>query len=655
VPPVAEERASPAGALFAWRPGGVGRRVVPCPRCGVGTPAAVLDNLCELLCGGCGRSLLLLHCRRVERAEGAEALAARLAALGLDPGPPPGSGGGLVEGLIERGGLRGDLRLTLELDLERGAAGYGAAPLRDLVLAEEVEQALRRRRERGTPLAESLREAVLVRLSASVRSVGREVGLPTLDSAADLAPDAGQALPRRALELYRAVPVRREGEALVVALWDPLDLQVVADLEALTGGRVRPVLAAPEVVAAALRDLGVGPADAAAEPVDDAPLEPEAGAGLGLLEEEPTLAGILLEALEDGADQVLLEPSPGGVTLRLRIRGALRKERLLPMGAAAVLAEALGALAGEASGAERAPGIRERRVRCEVSGLPLQLDYRIVGTPLGPAVALALEEEAPGRAEPALGELGLGLEALAELEGILATGRGLLVVAGPSAGGGSLGYQAVLQRAVRLGGAVVSLEGRVGRFLPGATQLELTPDLGPGLGALLRPPPDWLGVDAGAGAALGGEALLLAVDVALGGGCAVVTVTAPDARRALLRLEAAGLPRALLDSLVRAVVARRVAPRNCPRCRVRREPDPAALRALGLDPALGPELAPWVGLGCADCAEVGSSGEVPLAELCRPEAGELRHLAGSEPIAELARRLVREGDVPLEAAADLLA
>ena len=79
----AAERPSLAGAFFAWREAGVGRRWVPCPRCARDVAARLLDNLLELLCPGCGRNVSLERARQLADAEGAPALLERLQALGV--------------------------------------------------------------------------------------------------------------------------------------------------------------------------------------------------------------------------------------------------------------------------------------------------------------------------------------------------------------------------------------------------------------------------------------------------------------------------------------------------------------------------------------------------------------------------------------------
>jgi type II secretory ATPase GspE/PulE/Tfp pilus assembly ATPase PilB-like protein len=658
------------GAFFCWEPAGVGRRRLPCPRCGAGTPVALLENLFEALCGACGRNLALERARTVQSEAGVDALLETLVGLGVMVSEADGlledvhSETDLVHRLVETGSLRCDLRLTLDLDLATRSHEYGAAPLRALVLATEVERALEVRRERGGVLLEILRGMVLSRLAATVRSVGAEVGLEVMQSADERDSACVDALPRRALEVYRAVPLRREGEALVVALWDPLDFEGISDLESLSGSAVHAVGGTAEALREALADLGVSnPSNLDAGISDEGSVSPgdlEVGDDLA----EAPFFSIVLEALEEGAEQVLIEPGPEHASLRFRVRGELRKERLVPSDVGALVAEHLeGLVAADspAHGIQREPrrdGIRIGHARCELAGLPVTLDFRVVETPLGPALALELDE--PADTTPrSLGELGLSLDALAAYEAALTRGRGLVIVTGPRRGGKTQAYYASLERAVRLGGAVVSLEQRVVRFLPGATQLELTSDLR-GLGSLLRPAPDWLGVDGALGASDPGQsasvagALELAVDATLAGTGVILTVPAPDARSALWRLEMAGVPTRFLETQVTAVLGRRVLARNCPHCSMQRTPDPNPNRRLGFDPKILDRLTPWIGLGCAACADGGTAGQLTLAELLLPGPdGRLAPAPGAPLLSERAEGLVRDGVVTLESVADL--
>lgn len=635
------ERATPAGELFRWRPAGVGRRAVPCVRCEERTPVRLLENLLEALCAKCGRSLVIERARALEREVGPAETVARLVAAGaLDPADAAASGGAgpTVEQLVERGALRRDLRLTVDLDVAGKTFAYGAAPLQELALPEEVERALERRRVEGGALPGPLGELVRERLAASIRSVGLEVGLEGLLDGGDIDPACRRALPPRALDVYRAVPVRRDEGALVVALWDPLDDALVSDLEALVEGPVHAILARPEALRSALETLG-SPGTARYRPVAEVEADvdvEEAEDELSLELTDDPASDLLLEALEEGATEVLLEPRVGAASVRLRIGGELRKERSVQAGLPAALAERLDALAGHGAGGAPAGRARTGHARWEVSGLPVALDYRVVSTSLGPAVAIALEGEAAGP-PPGLSALGLSLDALAAFEALLAEGRGLFVVAAPRRGGKTTAYEAVLERARRLGGAVLSLERRGRRPLAGVTQVELDGDGLLDLEALRHPPPDWLGVDDGLE-----TGWRLAVDVALGGGAAVVTVTAPDAGSALSRLELAGLPRGLLARHVRAVVARRVVARHCPRCRFEL-------------PGAREGESSWIGIGCPACGDAGTAGVVALAELARPgPEGAPQQLAGSAPLAVRARDLLASGEVSRAAVADLV-
>ncbi|RMG14892.1 MAG: type II/IV secretion system protein [Planctomycetota bacterium] len=353
-----QERTTPAARLFAWRPWGSGRRALPCARCGALAPVWVLENLLEVLCPACGRNVAVERLRALAADGGEEAVRGALEALGVDsaPGELPPAGGDLVERLLDAGLLRRDLRLVLELCPGEGWHAYGAAPLRDVILPAELRAALASRRLQGGVLSELLREQALARFAASVRSVGRESGLPALSGPTEVEAEAVAALPRRALEEFRAVPVRREGDALVVAVWDPLDPRVVADLESLAGRPVQAVLGEPALLEECLVRLGVGPRPRAPE-VETGPPLPEAA-----VEDEltPSLSELLLEALEEGATEVLVEPRPEGASLRLRVGGELRKERCLPRSAPTALAEELGLRGGPRA----AVGV----LRCEVSG-----------------------------------------------------------------------------------------------------------------------------------------------------------------------------------------------------------------------------------------------------------------------------------------------
>jgi type II secretory ATPase GspE/PulE/Tfp pilus assembly ATPase PilB-like protein len=606
----AATRHSPAEAFFAWRPAGVGAVFIPCGWCPEGGAVRLSENLLEALCPSCANSLALGRARAIAHAEGAQTLIAHLRALDLSVEGDLAGGADLLDHLIDSGCLRRDLRLVLELDSEAGTHAYSAAPLREVVLPEEVVSALDDRRRRGGVLSELLGQRLRDRLATTIRSIGPEAGLECFRGEGA----NPSLLPQRVQRLLGALPLRREPEgALVLAVWDPLDRELAQDLGRLVEGPVHLVLADPDALSAALPSA-LAP-DAMPAESEEAVADLPSAWQLGEPREDP-VQEVLLEALEEGAGELLLEPSEGdAASLRFRVRGELREARQVPLEVLLAFAELI------APRGQQGP-VATGSIRYEVPGLPVDLDYRRVETPLGPSLAFSLEEPHERRALN-LGQLGLSLDALAEFEAVLATGRGLLVIGAPQAHERSRAYHATLERAARLGGAVVSLERRVRRVLP-VTQLQVTHEAD--LEGICSPRPDWLAIDG----VLTPHSLRLALDCALAGKAAVVTVPAVDARTALGRLEFEGVPPALLQSTVSAVLVRRVLSELCPHCRFRVEEGNDAL---------------WVGLGCVACAEQGVRGELPVAELVRPTARGLAHVRGSESLAERCRRLVAEGAV----------
>lgn len=577
------------GGLFAWTPVGVGAVAVGCAHCGAEARIRVTESLLEALCGRCGNNLALGQVRVLLEREGPARLVQSLAELGLEVELDPDQTS--LEQIVASGQLQRDLCLSLELDPERGQHRYTAAPLASLALPEEVEEALTERGLEGGTLAERVRTRLLARLAASVRAIGAQSGLPCA-SAADLPIPAAirDLLPARARRELGALPLRRSGGRLVVAVADPLDATLAVDLELLAGEPVELILAAGELLAE------VEPKASEDDTKRFAPATTRAEVGFG--DEDLDLAeslgadpleSVLLEALEEGADSLRIEPREGGVGLRLSVRGELRAPRLLPREVADALLERL------AGSAHSPPGALQRaRSHWEVSGLPVELEARWIETPFGPSLHVLLFEDAP-RPLP-LGHLGLGFQPLAAFEEALAQG-GLIVIGATSARERSEAYLGALARIARHGGEVVSLEAKVRHYVPGAAQLE--PSAVRDLGELAEPPPDWLGLDG----TLRPKTLRLALDVVLAGGGALITVPARDVETALLRLELEGAPQALIERLLSCALARRVLRPVCPHCRYQRSPSKR-----------------WIGLGCPACDD-GVTGDLPIGELTRGATG----------------------------------
>lgn len=174
------------------------------------------------------------------------------------------------------------------------------------------------------------------------------------------------------------------------------------------------------------------------------------------------LAGFLIEdAVRAGADTLHVEPSSDGVVIRRRIDGALAPmPKPLPARAGPPLLRALRARAGFADVAGR---------RIEVRAQPYPTD-------IGESLTLRLLD--PARAIRRLDRLGLDARTRRGVEELLARGRGLFVVNGPTDSGKTTTLYALLAHLRRPDRKIMTAEDPVEVHLDGIQQANVDEELG---------------------------------------------------------------------------------------------------------------------------------------------------------------------------------
>jgi CheY-like chemotaxis protein len=114
----------------------------------------------------------------------------------------------------------------------------------DLITEQQLEEALRLQKVHGERLASILvRQRVLTEKFA-VTYLGRKIGVPAVDlSKFDVNLALFELIPLDVCQRFMVVPIRVEGHRMHLAMSDPLDQKLVAQIEFITGGRITPMVA----------------------------------------------------------------------------------------------------------------------------------------------------------------------------------------------------------------------------------------------------------------------------------------------------------------------------------------------------------------------------------------------------------------------------
>src|ERR1700681_1290450 len=150
-------------------------------------------------------------------------------------------------------------------------------------------------------------------------------------------------VPKEPCERHKVVPVSRTGNALIVAMADPTNLNAIDDLKFLTGYNIEPVIASETAIHAAIEKYyNAGPSyDEVMAGFDESEIDFADGEDdVNLMELEKASEDapvvrlvnmILLNAIKKGASDIHIEPYEKKLRVRYRVDGVLIEEMTPPL------------------------------------------------------------------------------------------------------------------------------------------------------------------------------------------------------------------------------------------------------------------------------------------------------------------------------------
>lgn len=490
----------------------------------------------------------------------------------------------------------------------------------------------------GAGLGSALIRHQIVDREALGAFLASKVGIPTA-TAAEL--EGGEVelattrLPRRAADRLGALPIALDGAShtLRVAMSDPLDFVARDQLSLMTGLTVAPLFA-PD--ADGLRRS----------------MRRAYGRLLGL-ERHPVaddaLRALLGHAIARRASDLHLETKRDDVAVRARVDGALHDLDRLPRERGDALVRAVKSMAGLDLEQRALPQRGDARFTHGEAAREQSFDLRISTFPTahGERVVIGVLSPAPTRT---LAGIGLDDATASRLVSALGQRGGVLLVAGPTRSGRSTTLRALLSKVDAAARSVLTLDAPPERDAEDISQARaeraIGLDLPSALTALSTQDVDVVLVEELRDA----ETARIAANMAQSGAMILSTLHAFDAIAALTRLTQWGISSHQISFAVRGVVAQRLLPRLCSRCKVRSEErvDVAWLLERLPYEALSTRLenvtlSTRSASGCESCGFSGYEGQVAIFEYLPMIQGVAQGLREGLSESRLRETATREG------------
>ncbi len=496
---------------------------------------------------------------------------------------------------------------------------------------ERIEEALalQKGEQAGTRLGE-----ILVRLKAVseedvLRALAVQLDLPFL---AQILPetipgDLAAKVPIHFAKQARVLPLGMAGDAVRIAVADPLDTAAQDSVAMLLGAQISPEVAPASVVLDAINavyDRAANEHEKLMEDLETSDLEAvahELEEPTDLLDaddEAPIIRlvnSLMFRAVKERASDIHILPEEKDISVRYRIDGVLREVIRPPKRYQASIASRIKIMGGLNIAEKRLP--QDGRIRIKIAGKDVDIRLSTVPTAHGERIVMRLLDKSNVILD--LAELGFEEWQLKIMDGLVTRAHGIVLVTGPTGSGKTTTLYAALAKINSPDLNILTIEDPVEIPLRGVGQVQVNPKIeltfANGLRSFLRQDPDVIMV----GEIRDLETAEIAIQASLTGHLVLSTVHTNDAAGAITRLVDMGVQPFLVASSLVGVLAQRLVRVLCPECRKPYTPTAEERVQVGLSDEIlrqaGNPSVIYKAQGCPGCQNTGYQGRTGIYEL----------------------------------------
>lgn len=515
-----------------------------------------------------------------------------------------------------------------------------------LISRDKLWEALRVQSKTGEKLGRVLVNMGLVTEEHIEEAMGsRRESLKNID------PEIIRIIPEQLVKRHNVIPLRKEGNKLVVAMTDPLNVVAIDDLRLVTGLEIEPVPAEKREIKSAINKHFGMTFYEASEKYDPGLAGYERRA-LSLEEENrandaPVIRlvnSLFIKAIEDNASDIHIEPNETGLRVRYRIDGVLKEVMQLPRKVRAAAISRIKIMSDMNITEKRIP--QDGRTRLRLGQKEYDLRVSTLPTVYGEKVVTRILDKT-GIAGFTLEQLAFLPENLKKFQEALRNSYGMVLITGPTGSGKTTTLYTALNRLNSIEKNIITVEDPVEYMLPGINQTQVNVKAGmtfaAGLRSILRQDPDIIMV----GEIRDTETAEIAVRAANTGHLVLSTLHTNDAPGAITRLVDMGIEPFLVASSVLVVVAQRLVRRICPHCKesYQLKGDAPEKMFLGVGPE--EEVTLYRGVGCNKCGNIGYRGRLPIHEVLTVNAKLRSLIIDNAPVDRVREKAFAEGMISL--------
>ncbi|MCX5682522.1 MAG: ATPase, T2SS/T4P/T4SS family, partial [Planctomycetota bacterium] len=327
-----------------------------------------------------------------------------------------------------------------------------------LITADQLSEAMDLRKTEGLRLDRALVKLGHIPEETLLKVTSEQLAMPMVDlSEVTIDVDTLRSLPAKLVYRKNLVPISRQNGTLTVATSDPFDLYAFDELRLLTGLVIQPVLATEEEIAKIIKanygvagdtieEMSAGDdndvsiiGDASAETEDLLEMAQEASV-IKLVNE------VFLEAINERASDIHIEPYEKTLKIRYRIDGVLHEAAMPPqiLRFQAAIISRIKILANLNIAEKRLP--QDGRIKFQVGARQIDVRVSVIPMLFGEGIVMRLLDKA--NVLFTLPQLGMDEATFATFKEQIDRPHGIILVTGPTGSGKTTTLYAALQAIV---------------------------------------------------------------------------------------------------------------------------------------------------------------------------------------------------------------
>ncbi|MFF2090426.1 GspE/PulE family protein [Paenibacillus sp. NPDC058174] len=481
-----------------------------------------------------------------------------------------------------------------------------------VITEQQLHEALEQQRDTKSRLGDVLISMGIITQQQFIEALEFQLGIPHVQLYRQkIDPKIIQLMTQKLADQHCVLPLRMDGNRLVIAMADPLDYFAIDEIRIATGLRVEPVIAArEELVRAINRYYGLSETiEQISQNLQLKDLDDERAIQDENSPVVKTVNQIIVQAVHLGASDIHLDPQDGNFRIRYRVDGVMRTERNLPTNMHGVIIARIKIMANLNVAERRLP--QDGRVELDIDFRKVDMRVSTLPTVHGEKVVIRVLDLSASQAD--ISKLSLSEHNYRLFKGAIESANGVVLITGPTGSGKSTALYSALGHLNREDVNIITIEDPVEYQLEGVNQVQVNPVTGltfaRGLRAILRQDPNIVMI----GEIRDSETAEISVRAAMTGHLVLSTLHTNNAVNAITRLVDMGVEPFLVSSSLTCIVAQRLVRRICPHCSHSYEPS-AEERAV-LTKVRFEAARLFKGEGCGECGLSGYKGRMAIQEI----------------------------------------